>query len=141
MTAAVDSSVALTVVFAEEQSERGSAFFRDAAWSGTLLTAPFLMPAEVTNAVRRRMRAERWSLDVARDLLTRLDALSIDLLEPAGLHHRALELAAAHSLSAYDAHYVALAEFAGCELWTTDLGMLTAVRGRLPFVKWIGDYR
>jgi len=66
--------------------------------------------------------------------------LPITLLDPPGLHHQALTFAAAHSLGAHDAHYVALAYLFGCELWVDDRRMLRAVQGRLPFVKWIGDY-
>ena len=37
--------------------------------------------------------------------------------------------------TAYDASYLALAESAGCELWTTDGRLLKAVAGTLPWVK------
>lgn len=137
---AVDASVAASLLFDEEHSERAAALFADAARTGMLLLAPFLLPVEVTNVVRKRMRADNLTLDVGRALLARFERLSIDLLEPPGLHGHALELAAAHSLGAHDVHYVALADLAGCKLWTGDARILRAVRGRLPFVRWIGDY-
>jgi predicted nucleic acid-binding protein len=57
------------------------------------------------------------------------------------LHHQALVLADALGLSAtYDAHYLALAEHLGCELWTDDERLIRQVTNSLPFVRWIGDH-
>jgi predicted nucleic acid-binding protein len=38
-------------------------------------------------------------------------------------------------------HYIALAELLGATLWTADQRLLRALSGRLPFVRWIADYR
>jgi predicted nucleic acid-binding protein len=35
---------------------------------------------------------------------------------------------------------VALAQHLGCDLWTADQRILRAVGGRLPFVRYVGDY-
>jgi predicted nucleic acid-binding protein len=43
--------------------------------------------------------------------------------------------------ASYDANYVELARRLGCSLWTDDRELLQALRGRLSFVRWIGDYR
>lgn len=60
----------------------------------------------------------------------------------AALHHRALEIANRYDLSAtYDAHYVALAESLGCELWTADQRLLRRLGPQMPSVRWIADYR
>ena len=40
----------------------------------------------------------------------------------------------------YDAHYLALAEHLGCELWTDDQRLIRHVATSLPFVRWIGDH-
>ena len=42
--------------------------------------------------------------------------------------------------AAYDAAYLALAEAEKCDLWTGDKAFYQAVKGELPWVKWIGDY-
>jgi len=68
------------------------------------------------------------------------EASSPQALAP--VHRRALQLADTYNLpAAYDAHYLALAEAFGCELWTDDQRLLRRVGGALDFVRWIGDYQ
>jgi len=43
--------------------------------------------------------------------------------------------------TAYDAHYLALAEMLGCEFWTADRRLYNAVKEELPWVKWLSDFR
>ena len=63
------------------------------------------------------------------------------LRAPRTLYRRALEIAEQHDLpTAYDAHYMALAERLRCVLWTDDQRLLRALRGNLPFVRPIADY-
>jgi predicted nucleic acid-binding protein len=81
------------------------------------------------------------SLTRAAEHLAAFLALPIEFLNPAGLHYQALVLADALGLPAtYDAHYLALAEHFGCELWTDDQRLLRHVAESLPFVRWIGDH-
>jgi predicted nucleic acid-binding protein len=42
---------------------------------------------------------------------------------------------------AYDAAYLALAEHEGIPFVTGDKQLYNAVKGRLPWVRWVGDYR
>jgi predicted nucleic acid-binding protein len=81
------------------------------------------------------------SLKDATEQLDDFLALPIAYHNPVGLHHQALVLADALGLPAtYDAHYLALAEHLGCELWTDDQRLLRHVAERLPFVRWIGEH-
>ena len=53
---------------------------------------------------------------------------------------RALEIMQRFALpSAYDAHYLALAEARQCECWTADERLWNAVRNALSWVRWIGE--
>lgn len=144
----VDSSVAVKWIFAEELSELADALFQHAVIRGERLVAPPLLPIEVTNVVRQRMRRARspeeplLSLPQAMAALHRFLALPIELTLLPEIHLRALELAGINALPAvYDAHDVALAELLGCDLWTADQALVNRLQRRLPFVRWLGDFQ
>lgn len=137
----VDASVAGKWIFAERYSEQASALLKGALASGDTIVAPPLLPIEVANIVRQRVRRERLPLPVAQQRLQAFLALPVRLLLPATVHARALELADEYGLpAAYDAHYVALAEALSYVLWSDDQRLLKNLRGRLPFVRSIADY-
>lgn len=74
-------------------------------------------------------------------LLNQFLAFPVTVLSPAVLSEEALTLACSHNLLAvYDAHYIALAQLLKCDLWTADQRLLRVLGGKLPFVKWIGDF-
>lgn len=136
-----DSSVAAKWFFAEEHSALASALLRTALGAAEPIIAPPLLPSEVANVIRQRMRQGTLDRAQARAVLARFLAIPIALQAPAALYDRALVLADEHGLPAvYDAHYVALAELLGATLWTADQRLLRALSGRLPFVRWIADY-
>ncbi|MBI4317289.1 MAG: type II toxin-antitoxin system VapC family toxin [Chloroflexi bacterium] len=143
----VDASLAAKWVFEEELSEEARALYRDAITTSERIVAPPLLPIEVTNIVRQRMRRikppaqQPVSLTEAQEALDRFLAFAVEISLPSRLHRQALALAVAHGLAAvYDAHYVALAQMLGCEFWTADRNLVNALREKLPFVRWIGDY-
>jgi predicted nucleic acid-binding protein len=62
--------------------------------------------------------------------------LPIRLYGEPELHARALDLARRLSLpAACDAHYLALADWLGAELWTADRRLARAVEHDLPWVR------
>jgi predicted nucleic acid-binding protein len=136
-----DSSVAAKWSFVEEHSFQARALLRDALAQQDPFVAPPLLPSEVADVIRQRLRQGQVQLDEARALLAQFLALPISLQAPEALYERALVLADEHNLPAvYDAHYVALAELLGATLWTADRRLLRALGGRLPFVRWIAEY-
>jgi predicted nucleic acid-binding protein len=63
-------------------------------------------------------------------------ALPVRLFGEPDLHGLALDLAERFSLpAAYDAHYLALAEWLGGEFWTADRRLVRAVQKDLPWVR------
>lgn len=137
----VDASVAAKWSFVEEYSGEARALLRLALEQQEPIIAPPLLPSEVANIIRQRLRQGQVRLDEARALLMQLLALPVALQVPESLYDRSLVLADQHNLPAvYDAQYVALAELLGATLWTADQRLLRALGGRLPFVRWIGDY-
>ena len=138
----VDASVAVKWILDEERSDLAMALYDAVVQAGQSIVAPPLLPLEVTNILRQRMRANAGlSLIDATDQLNDFLALPIEYHNPVGLHFQALVLADALGLPAtYDAHYLALAENLGCELWTDDQRLIRHVATSLPFVRWIGDH-
>lgn len=134
----VDASLAVKWIVAEEGSTLARSLYGAATRAGQRIIAPPLLPIEVTNVLRKRIR--RISL-TADDALTAFLTLPIELHNPPGLHQRALSLAITHNLPAtYDAHYIALAEHFGCDLWAADQRMLRSVSGHLHFVRSLADF-
>lgn len=136
-----DSSVAAKWFFSEEHSAGARALLRASVTSSDTIIAPHMLPSEMTNIVRQRMRRGSLSHDGAQAVLAELLALPIELMAPPGLYGRALEIANTHNLPAvYDAHYVALAEMAGATFWSADQRLLRALNGAFPFIRSISDY-
>jgi predicted nucleic acid-binding protein len=137
----VDASLAVKWLVNEAHTEKAVVLARSWARAGFQPVAPHLMPVEVSNALHKRVTRREISLEAAIHLLEGLLGAGIEFREPAGLHRRALELAGQLRLdSVYDAHYLALAESIGCELWTADERFYRAastVHGRL---KWLGNF-
>jgi predicted nucleic acid-binding protein len=138
---AVDASVAVKWLFEEEHSDRAEALVATRVQQQEPIIAPPLLPVEVTNIIRQRRRRGDVTLDQARERLAIFFGYRVHVIAPAALYDRALTLAEEQQLpAAYDAHYLALAELEGCDLWTADQRLLRQLDGRLPFVRFIGDY-
>ncbi|MEJ2211777.1 MAG: type II toxin-antitoxin system VapC family toxin [Anaerolineae bacterium] len=99
------------------------------------LAAPTLLYYEVTNGLYRYQKLGLMSGSSVQSALQAALALPIKLYGDLVLHERARRMADRFSLSAtYDAHYLALAQWLGGELWTAD-GRLA--RGVQPALAWV----
>jgi predicted nucleic acid-binding protein len=100
----------------------------------SIVYAPHLIDAEVTNALRRKVLQGRLDELTARRAIRRLAAMRLKLWPHRQLLGRALALR--HQLSAYDAIYVAMAEVTGATLVTRDarLARATGHRARIEVV-------
>lgn len=139
MTIAVDASLALKWVLPEEQTEEAWALLQ--AWrlqAETLIAPPIFRP-EVANVLHRSARRGIITGPETSDALGMLIP-TIVIAEPPGLYSRAITLAGEFRLGAvYDALYVALAEYQGCEFWTADRRLVRAVQPQMPMVHWVGE--
>ncbi len=138
----VDASVAVKwVLVDEEHSERALGLLADSTVLGERLIAPPLVQAEVTNIIRRAMLEDGLDLPDATALLRRFLAFPLRLSHRVDLLERALVIADRFGLRAsYDAQYLALAEAEACDFWTDDRRLIRSLAGRLPYVRWIGDF-
>ena len=136
----VDASVAIKWLVREEHTDKALAIL--GAWhdEDVTLVAPYLLPFEVANALHRKVfRGQLTVVDCAR-MISQLLSSRLELHQTAELHVKALELATELQQGAvYDAHYLALAEEFGCELWTADQRFHRAAEGG-GNVHWIGDW-
>ena len=136
----VDASVAVKWLVREEHTDRSLAIL--SAWheAGVTLSAPYLLPFEVANALHRRVIRDQLSVGDSARMISQLLSSRLELHQTQALHVRALELATELQQGAvYDAHYLALAEEFGCELWTADERFHRAASQAARNVRWIGE--
>jgi predicted nucleic acid-binding protein len=94
--------------------------------AGVPMLAPGLLHYEFSHVLTRYTRNRRLSPTYANALLESLLALEIELIDDNDLHIQALKHSTAHpGLSGYDAHYLAVCERTGAELWTADKRLAT----------------
>ncbi|SRR5579883_25438 len=133
----VDTSIAIKWVIEESDSAKALALLTDWSRAGKRLLAPALLTYEITNAIYQRVRKGELTAEKAREALAYVlfPELELDFSEFASLSKEAMELAIQYNLpAAYDPHYLALALREDCEYWTTDTRLLTAIKGKLPWV-------
>lgn len=110
----------------------------EGAWAESVLAgedhlaAPHLLPVEVANMLRGAAAREAISEDVAALAHADLLDLSVELFPYAPFAERVWELRG--NLTAYDAWYVALAEWLGVGLGTLDRRLAGAPGPRCPFL-------
>ena len=139
----VDTSIAIKWVLQESDSDIAETMLIEWSSNGVVILAPALLTYEVTNALYKKARKGEITFETAKEALTKvlLSGVALNFSQDSNLGRRAIELARQFGLTAtYDAHYLALAEREGCELWTADKRMWNSIRGKLTWVRWIGDY-
>jgi predicted nucleic acid-binding protein len=98
--------------------------------------APCHLIFEATSVIRNHVYRREISAEAGQIAFDAFLAQGIKLLHPGFLEKRAWELAGQYNRpTAYDACYLALAESAGCELWTADDRLYKAVHDTLLWVK------
>jgi predicted nucleic acid-binding protein len=95
------------------------------------LSAPHLMPVEVTNILRRTAANGEITQDVASMAHADLLDLRVELFPYAPFAPRVWELR--ENITSYDAWYVALAEYLGCGLATLDRRLARTAGPRCKF--------
>jgi predicted nucleic acid-binding protein len=139
----VDASIALKWTLNETDSSTALALLADWKDREIEVHAPSLLVYEVTNALYRRVRKGEIPFYDARRGLTEIifKVVEFDFPEDPDFNIRAMELGQQFGLpAAYDSHYLALAESKECELWTADIRLWNSTRGKLAWVRWMGDY-
>ena len=139
----VDASIALKWTINEDDSNTALALLADWTYRGIEVHAPPLLAYEVTNELYRRISKGEIPFYDARRGLTEIIYKVIDFEYPEepDFNIRAMELGQQFGLPAtYDSHYLALAESKECELWTADARLWNSIRGKVAWLRWLGDY-
>lgn len=136
----VDASLALKWQVSEVWSDTASQLLANWIGQDVNIMAPSLLTSEIANALYKRVRRGEIAIGDAVASMNDFLAFDIEYVPLSALSVRALELAVQFALKAtYDAHYLALAEREGCELWTADERLWNAVKDRLQWVRWVGN--
>lgn len=142
-TIIIDANIALKWVLNESDSNLAEALLIELNRKGIVMYAPALLTYEVTNILYQHVRKGTITLEKAKEAIKDVlsTGLKVEFAQDTTLNIKALELAQRFNLPAtYDAHYLALAEREQCELWTADRRLWNSIRGKLPWVRWLGDY-
>ena len=103
------------------------------------VAAPTSLLYELSNALCRYQRAGQMSREATLLALRSVLSLPLCLYRDVDLHARALDLVERYSLpAAYDAHYLALADWLEADFWTADQRLVRAVQDALPWVRALG---
>jgi predicted nucleic acid-binding protein len=140
----VDTNVAVKWVLKEPDSGIAQALLAEWIDKEITLLAPGLFAYEMANILYKNVRKGEISLERAKYALSKvlLSELELDFSQDPYLSTRAIELANKYGLPAtYDAHFLALAEREGCELWTADSRMWRTVQGKIPWVRDLSEYQ
>lgn len=103
-----------------------------AALLGDDLFAPDLLVAEVLSFLRRMSNDKRMTDAAADALAEAIEQAPVEYVHTWMYAHRIWQLR--HTMSSYDATYVALAEDLGSPLITTDLRLARAATGIVPIL-------
>jgi len=117
----VDASYVLRLLGSASPAAAAAQMWVEAHEQGKIAVAPGLLYYEVVNALHRYVVKGQLTAAEARQFLGLALDLEIALHNELDIHLQAFRLAQELALpAAYDAHYLALAQRLGAELWTAD---------------------
>ncbi|MEE8290526.1 MAG: type II toxin-antitoxin system VapC family toxin [Candidatus Tectomicrobia bacterium] len=137
---AIDASTAAKWQLSEEpEAEQARGMLQDYAAEQVALIAPKIWHYEIANVLNKAVSTRRLTEAEGQQAFNALQALDIEFVawpSPSA----AYRLARTYQRSVYDSLYLAAAQARGIDLWTGDRRLHNAVKNRLSFVRWIGDY-
>ncbi len=142
LTICADAGIALKLVLPERDSALARALWMEWDAQQADVIAPSLWAYETVSVIRNRAHRGLLPPDLEEAALDTLQRLPVQLIRPDGLHRRAWELARRFNRpTAYDMHYLALADMNRCPFWTADQRLFNAVRTEVTWIHWLGDFQ
>ena len=137
----VDAGLFLVMVIPHPYRARTRALWRQWVTERRSLYAPYLWVAEVTSGLRRAVWEKVMTAEEAEQALIRMLTLPIHYIPDTELAPGALKWAGRLAQKrAYDAFYVALAEQAHAELWSTDRRLVNGLHQQnVTWAHWVGE--
>lgn len=137
----VDASVAAKWFLPEPHKDKAERLLREFLDQTVELIAPDLIVSEVGNTLwKRHVLIRDISAQQATDGFSYFLAIGIPLLQPsAKVAATALDIAIQERHRIYDTLYVALAAERGCDFITADEKLVNKLKGKFPFIRWLGD--
>lgn len=132
----IDSNVLLATILPETYSDQAREKLGEWITSGARISAPLLLQYELAAILRRHVYTGKLSVAEARAHLQSVLAFDIRYFRSKHLTLRAYEIATQFNQPrAYDAHFLAVAEFLDCEFWTADERLVNSVQNIYPWVR------
>lgn len=129
MNLVIDASVLVKAFIPENGSEEAGSLLARAEAGEVVLIAPELIYPETANILWKKVRRNELTPDEAREIAEALLAVPLRAEAAGSTFLLALDIALACGVTAYDAHYVALAEALDCQLITADHKLVSTLEG------------
>jgi predicted nucleic acid-binding protein len=137
----IDASVVLKWYLMDEECGRPALSILNRHVAGEVgLVAPNLLVYEVLNALLVAERRDRIAGEVTEKAFSGFLDLEISFEDPFLLSGDVLSLARSYDRSVYDASYLSLAKKHDIDFVTGDKRLFNAVKGRLKWVRWVGEW-
>jgi len=138
----IDANIAIKwFIKGEAFRQKALKLLHESVAAGITLIAPPLFESETDGIIQTRLVEQRTTPEAADRTFALLDSTPVMIVTHPRVRQRAREIARqCGQRKVYDATYAALAELRGCEFWTADKVFYDAVKGMLPFVKYLPHY-
>ena len=141
MNIVVDAGVILKGYFADEdEHEDAQLIIKEYAEGLVELHAPHLIMYEIVNTLIVARNRKRLATKQINEIITEIKEIEINLINISDIQ-RLFDISLKYGRSAYDASYIFLSESFNMKLITADRKFYNAVKGKIPEVIWIEDYR
>ena len=138
----VDSGIVLKLYLDEDDSRLAIALIQRWIDNDYQLVAPILFPLEITAVLRKEVYRTNITPEYGRDSLQEALDLSVTVPDYPNIHQHAWDLATQlNRPTAYDAHYLALAQHLSCDFWTADRRLYNAAHTQFSWIHWLGDFK
>jgi len=135
----IDASLAIKLVVRESFSDQALALWQNWIENGVERIAPPFFPFEVSSVIRNKYVRKQLTAEEAERAFNLFTSFDFTVLTSEVLLEEAWNMARELGLpTLYDTAYLALAKLHNCEFWTADDVLINSLRGKLPWVRWIG---